>query len=251
MTTDHPKTEAYTGDGLEVSLNPRTPELNKALAKFQCKHHAAGKDGKANYGSYTTLAGGLAASQPATEFGLSHTQTFNYQILPQATSATTTEHWKVMPVLVTTLRHESGEQVESHFPFPDLVPNRGNIMQAHGSAITYARRYALLAIYGLAGDDDDAESSAPLSAKVEQKKGITRTPTAPKQSQFIAPAFKSQVENDLRSLDEVQRTVVLERFKREFKISAKEISPNHITTEAHGNFLAKIIKQTKGEINVS
>ena len=180
MTTENPKTEAYTGDGLEVSLNPQTPELNKALAKFQQKHHAAGKDGTANYGAYTTLAGGLAASQPATQFGLSHTQTFNYQILPQATSATTTDQWKVMPVLVTTLRHESGEQVESHFPFPELAPNRGNIMQAHGSAITYARRYALLAIYGLAGDDDDADSLTPKQELSNQPvKPVTKAKTEP------------------------------------------------------------------------
>ena len=179
MTTENPKTEAYTGDGLEVSLNPQTPELNKALAKFQQKHHAAGKDGTANYGAYTTLAGGLAASQPATQFGLSHTQTFNYQILPQATSATTTDQWKVMPVLVTTLRHESGEQVESHFPFPELA-NKGNIMQAHGSAITYARRYALLAIYGLAGDDDDADTLTPREEmSKEPVKPVTKAKTEP------------------------------------------------------------------------
>ena len=222
--------------------------LAEALAKFQQEPHAAGKDGKANYGFYTTLAGGLNAVQPATHLGLCHTQTFDSVI---------TNDGKVITVLVTTLKHVGGEEVASRLPFPELVPNRGNIMQALGSAVTYARRYALLAIYGLAGDDDDAEGSAPKE-KVDQKKkeyfgrsGIARTPTAPKQSQFIAPAFKSQIENDLRNLDEVQRTVVLERFKREFKISAKEISPNHITTEAHGDFLAKIIKQTKGEINVS
>ena len=215
--------------------------LAEALAKFQQEHHAAGKDGKANYGFYTTLAGGLNAVQPATHLGLCHTQTFDSVI---------TNDGKVITVLVTTLKHVGGEEVVSRLPFPELVPNRGNIMQALGSAVTYARRYALLAIYGLAGDDDDAEGSGS-TPKVEQKKGITRTPTAPRQSQFIAPAFKSQIENDLRNLDEVQRTVVLERFKREFKISAKEISPNHITTEAHGDFLAKIIKQTKGEINVS
>ena len=215
--------------------------LAEALAKFQQEHHAAGKDGKANYGFYTTLAGGLNAVQPATHLGLCHTQTFDSVI---------TNDGKVITVLVTTLKHVGGEEVVSRLPFPELVPNRGNIMQALGSAVTYARRYALLAIYGLAGDDDDAEGSGS-TPKVEQKKGITRTPTAPKQSQFIAPAFKSQIENDLRNLDEVQRTVVLERFKREFKISAKEISPNHITTEAHGDFLAKIIKQTKGELNVS
>tara|TARA_R100001443_G_scaffold111978_1_gene125189 strand:- start:41 stop:718 length:678 start_codon:yes stop_codon:yes gene_type:complete len=215
--------------------------LAEALAKFQQEHHAAGKDGKANYGFYTTLAGGLNAVQPATHLGLCHTQTFDSVI---------TNDGKVITVLVTTLKHVGGEEVVSRLPFPELVPNRGNIMQALGSAVTYARRYALLAIYGLAGDDDDAEGSGS-TPKVEQKKGITRTPTAPRQSQFIAPAFKSQIENDLRNLDEVQRTVVLERFKREFKISAKEISPNHITTEAHGDFLAKIIKQTKGELNVS
>ena len=215
--------------------------LAEALAKFQQEHHAAGKDGKANYGFYTTLAGGLNAVPPATHLGLCHTQTFDSVI---------TNDGKVITVLVTTLKHVGGEEVVSRLPFPELVPNRGNIMQALGSAVTYARRYALLAIYGLAGDDDDAEGSGS-TPKVEQKKGITRTPTAPRQSQFIAPAFKSQIENDLRNLDEVQRTVVLERFKREFKISAKEISPNHITTEAHGDFLAKIIKQTKGELNVS
>jgi hypothetical protein len=47
-------------------------------------------------------------------------------------------------------------------------------MQALGSAITYARRYSLLAIYGLAGDDDDAEGSAPTAAPA--KKEIARSP---------------------------------------------------------------------------
>ena len=124
--------------------------LAEALAKFQQEHHAAGKDGKANYGFYTTLAGGLNAVQPATHLGLCHTQTFDSVI---------TNDGKVITVLVTTLKHVGGEEVVSRLPFPELVPNRGNIMQALGSAVTYARRYALLAIYGLAGDDDDAEGS--------------------------------------------------------------------------------------------
>jgi len=222
MTTDNPKTEAYTGDGLEVSLNPRTPELNKALAKFQCKHHAAGKDGKANYGSYTTLAGGLAASQPATEFGLSHTQTFNYQILPQATSATTTEHWKVMPVLVTTLRHESGEQVESHFPFPDLAPNRGNIMQAHGSAITYARRYALLAIYGLAGDDDDADTLTPKGESLEKNPPAVKTepPKKNDEGEALTKQFIAYVKKNPDKVDSV-KTRLSDRYS-EGKITEKQ-----------------------------
>ena len=216
--------------------------LAEALAKFQQEHHAAGKDGKANYGFYTTLAGGLNAVQPATHLGLCHTQTFD---------STVTDSGQVITILVTTLKHISGEEIVSRLPFPELVPNRGNIMQALGSAITYARRYALLAIYGLAGDDDDAESSAPKE-KVEQRKGIARTPTQPKQvssppptgaPEFIAPAFKSQIENDLRSLSDEQRKKILKDFKTEFNISAKEISPNHITTKAHGDYLAKMVKE--------
>jgi hypothetical protein len=222
MTTQNPKTEAYTGDGLEVSLNPQTPELNKALAKFQCKHHAAGKDGTANYGAYTTLAGGLAASQPATQFGLSHTQTFNYQILPQATSATTTDQWKVMPVLVTTLRHESGEQVESHFPFPELAPNRGNIMQAHGSAITYARRYALLAIYGLAGDDDDADTLTPKEEiSKELVKTVTKAKTEPVKTDLKA-VFLTKLKDP--GTDNQKVIAMAEQRHKEGKISKDDLT---------------------------
>jgi hypothetical protein len=217
--------------------------LAEALVQFQQEHHAAGKDGKANYGFYTTLAGGLNAVQPATHLGLCHTQTFDVMVLP--------ESGKVVTVLVTTLKHVSGEEIVSKLPLPDLVPNRGNIMQALGSATTYARRYGLLAIYGLAGDDDDAEGSAPKE-KVEQRKGIARTPTQPKQvssppptgaPEFIVPAFKVQLENDLRNLSDERRKKILSDFKTEFKISAKEISPNHITTKAHGDYLAKMVKE--------
>ena len=61
------------------SSHPKT--IEEALARFQMEHHAAGKDGKANYGTYTTLAGGLNAVQPATHLGLSHTQTFEHIVV--------------------------------------------------------------------------------------------------------------------------------------------------------------------------
>ena len=149
------------------SSHPKT--IEEALARFQMEHHAAGKDGKANYGTYTTLAGGLNAVQPATHLGLSHTQTFEHIVVGE----------KVVTVLKTRLLFTGEDDtyntvIESNLPFPDLVPNRGNIMQALGSAITYARRYSLLAIYGLAGDDDDAEGSAPTA--IPAKKEIARSP---------------------------------------------------------------------------
>jgi len=212
--------------------------LAEALVQFQQEHHAAGKDGKANYGFYTTLAGGLNAVQPATHLGLCHTQTFETII---------TEHGTVVTVLVTTLKHVSGEEIFSRLPFPELVPNRGNIMQALGSAITYARRYSLLAIYGLAGDDDDADT---LSPKPESKKGISRTPTKPNQPvskpatnspNFITPAYRSQISSDLRQ--HPKKEEIIKSFKEKFGIKAEQITENNITLKEHGDYLAAEIKK--------
>jgi len=122
--------------------------LSKALAKFQAKHHSAARSGRGNYGQYVTLADALQAVQPATAFGLAHSQTLDY--LGEGLMA-----------VCTTLMHESGESIVSRLPIPvKFEGGRGNMMQQLGSALTYARRYGLLSIYGLAGDeDDDAEST--------------------------------------------------------------------------------------------
>lgn len=69
------------------------------------------------------------------------------------------------------LRHESGESVAGHYPLPNSSP------QEIGSAITYARRYALAAVTGVApgGDDDDAQKAQASSTKAQQ---VVSTPVA-------------------------------------------------------------------------
>lgn len=55
-------------------------------------------------------------------------------------------------IVVTTLMHESGEYIE----FSPLVLKADKpTAQGAGSAITYARRYALSAILGISSEDDD------------------------------------------------------------------------------------------------
>ena len=198
------------------SSHPKT--IEEALARFQMEHHAAGKDGKAQYGFYTTLAGGLNAVQPATHLGLSHTQTFEHIVVSE----------KVVTVVKTRLLFTGEDSdyntvIESNLPLPDLVPNRGNIMQALGSAITYARRYSLLAIYGLAGDDDDAEGSAPTAAhpagKVfTAKKEIVRSPQRGANAKKVADEMiigtpLDQLFSDLQKLNLKTRSEVLVQFK--------------------------------------
>ena len=238
------------------SSQPKT--IEEALARFQMEHHAAGKDGKANYGTYTTLAGGLNAVQPATHLGLSHTQTFEHIVVGE----------KVVTVLKTRLLFTGEDRdydtvIESNLPFPDLVPNRGNIMQALGSAITYARRYSLLAIYGLAGDDDDAEGSAPTAAPA--KKEIARSPqrganarqakpspvahemvTGKVAQASIPQSQKDALANELKTLPPHGRNRVISAFRQEYNISSEKIS-EFITTPEHLSFIKSKIAEVESD----
>ena len=154
------------------------------------------------------------------------------------------------------MRHVSGEQIESHFPFPLNIPSRGNPIQAFGAAVTYARRYSLLAIYGLAAADDDADSLTieedKKNKKPEKKTGISRTPTRPdsqvkkvevKNNEFITPAAKAEISGKIGTLNDKDKDKVLGDFKQHFDIKAKDISPQHITLAAHGRFLQQAISQ--------
>ncbi len=59
--------------------------------------------------------------------------------------------------LVTTLRHVSGNTIEGMLP---LEPAKPRDPQSMGSAITYARRYAYMAILGIAAEDDDGNAAS-------------------------------------------------------------------------------------------
>ena len=91
---------------------------------------------------YATLAGVIKVTTPVlTKHGLSVTQTF-------AISET------VGIVLRTDLHH-----VASDHSVASVLPIKP---QSMGSAITYARRYALLAILGVCGDADDDGNEASM-----------------------------------------------------------------------------------------
>ena len=71
-------------------------------------------------------------------------------------------------VLAYALRHTSGEELAGLYPLPD--PARATPQQI-GSAITYARRYCILAVTGLAPDPDDdgqAANHAPAGGRMER-----------------------------------------------------------------------------------
>lgn len=125
-------------------------KLFESLAKAQGKIESALKDKKnpffkSSYADLTSIWD--ACRSPLSENGLAIIQTV--------------EGTKAEPFLVTWLGHASGEWIKSKLPL--LVMKQDP--QALGSAITYARRYALSAIVGVCSDDDDGEKAMARNAK--------------------------------------------------------------------------------------
>lgn len=121
----------------------------KALAAFQQATYAAGKSGKAQGRAFSSLKDIIKTIKDnSVGLGLSHAETWH----PLGTDHAT---------LRVTLYHESGESIWSELPVDITQKNRsGSREQAQGSAMTYARRYLLLGIYGLANDDEDDDGEA-------------------------------------------------------------------------------------------
>ena len=66
----------------------------------------------------------------------------------------------------TMIGHVSGESFKSSIVMPlSNIVAKGNAAQQIGAAITYLRRYALMAVCGLAPEDDDAQSLPKTESK--------------------------------------------------------------------------------------
>lgn len=80
-------------------------------------------------------------------------------------------------VMLTRLMHADGEVIDSAMPLPESTN-----MQALGSAMTYARRYSLTALLGVAGDEDDDGNAStpapPTKATITAKAQPTPPPPA-------------------------------------------------------------------------
>jgi hypothetical protein len=132
--------------------------LAAALCAAQSQIRGAAKDAENPLfrSKYATLASVWdAAREPLTSNGLSVVQ------VPEASEPGTC-------TLTTILLHTSGEWLSSTFTVPVLpqVVVKGQdpqqTAQGYGSALTYARRYSLAAMVGIAPDDDDGNAaSAP------------------------------------------------------------------------------------------
>ena len=84
-------------------------------------------------------------------------------------------------VVSTTFIHESGEQMSGGSLF---MPASKADAQGFGSALSYARRYSLMAACGIAPEDDDGNAA---TASAPPKATPKATPTAPPKPPVAAP----------------------------------------------------------------
>ena len=238
--------------------SPQT--LSEALAIFQSQVQSADRTGTAKETrkdkrtnksvtterKYSTLEDVLRAIQPAAKLGISHTQTFDYSILEDRT---------VLTICVTTLYFKD-QKLESKLPLKQL---KGfNIMHDLGIAITYTRRYALGAAYGIGSEEyDDAMSLTQSTAEKEDR--IKRTPSKPNDegepvesikdkdygkpiSQFAKDAVVTKMMNLSKQYPD-KKDSVIDKFKKMFDITQEGIGPDDIRTAEQGKALTLLINE--------
>lgn len=129
-------------------------ELAKALSQAQGKIENATKDTSNPFfnSKYADLAGVINVAKAAlSENNLSVVQVSKFE----------DERW----ILVTRLTHSSGQWIEGYHP---ILSDKQNA-QGFGSGMTYARRYALAAILGIAQEDDDGNGATDPNKKETKK----------------------------------------------------------------------------------
>ena len=151
-----------------INTKKQTPSkvynLRSAMLEFQKLALSATKGGKANIPSqggkrsYARLEDVIEAVAEANQFGLFFTQEIEVK------------NYQKDIMVVTTVRHiEDDNTYVSKLPILlDEVSMRNP--QKIGSAITYAKRYTLQAVYGLPSEDDAGNEASKPSINISKPK---------------------------------------------------------------------------------
>lgn len=160
---------------------PPTPGLYPALLAAQAEFNPVVKNKQNPHlkNFYADLSAVLeAVTEPLANHGLLIVQRFG--------------HDQGGPILITEIVHaESGQSICSALPIVSKDPTDP---QKLGGAITYARRYSLLAILSLTAEDDDGNSASQPSRKQEER---PRPQPAPSTAKPAPQQAKPQEEHPL------------------------------------------------------
>lgn len=167
-----------------------------------------------------------AITQTATKYGLAFSQ-----------YATTTENGNVS--VGTIVFHESGEYIE----YPPLILKPENTKpQSIGSAITYAKRYALSAIFGITSDKDDDGNKSNGNGENQKQPQKRNQKQAPQNE----PNVHEIVEKYVQKIEElgVKRADVVEYVCNKHNVGNMfDIAPNILVGEIKQIYMKKSNEQ--------
>lgn len=154
--------------------------ISEAMAKAfaQIEGAVKGKTNPAFRSKYADLAAVVDAIKPAlAEHGL-----FFRQVTHNAEGGVCIE---------TIIHHASGESLACG---PLFVPASKHDAQGYGSALTYARRYSLMAAFGVPAEDDDG--NAAVASKPERKPEVSAV-----ESKLILDSLREAAMGGIASLE--------------------------------------------------
>jgi hypothetical protein len=148
--------------------------------------------------------------------------------------------------------HEGGGYIQSSLIVADYSAKSGQSRdQQRGSSLTYAQRYLLAMIYGIApgGDQGEPDKEIELQQKATVKPTKRISPTQSEKpveadSNLIVPSFKDSLVVRIAPMEEAERNELMLEFKKQFSIRCNETRSNpkgipsreHITLQEHGDW---------------
>ena len=200
-----------------------TKEITAALCKFIQQVGTIEEKDTAQYGKFADLSTVLSTVNPALAAnGLAVVHT--------------TKVLEGKNILITNLLHTSGESITSEMFLPVNTGGRGNPMHQEGGAITYCRRYSLLAILGLnAGiPDNDGDFANPTADKVTpiNKNKAVGMPTLldDETKQYYLQIVGKLLVKDKKLYNTLADALYIEfDFDRNKKLSDNITKPQHVT----------------------
>ena len=239
-----------------MSDNP-TPDLLAALSDFQKSTISAHKDSRGygyTYASELSIAKALA---PAKAEGLLHTFTCKPLAASEADHAGCTE------VTLRVFHAASGGFLSSSMLVADYDPaNKKDAKhQQRGSGISYARRYLLTAMFGLACDENEGETIEAPQPEPQQK-AVKAKPSSnpPKQAKQPAkpavpavpaiPARLAKCKEALNSIYKGGDTGVVDLWQMAVKLQFESITADkpsiaNLSTEEHATWCEKWLTDYK------
>lgn len=142
VTTMTTKIEAPPNERLELALAEALPKLGAALKNKDNPHFKS---------KFADLGAVIDAIRPVAEHGVWYRQVLHRQVLHEGADGVTIE----------TLYTGFGATVSAGTLY---MPAAKRDAQGFGSALTYARRYALQTAFGLATEDDDGNAAVKTGA---------------------------------------------------------------------------------------